>query len=225
MISEINYKSEYSRDAGDWLEIHNYGSSAVHIENLDCYRCYCTHSSLYDSLRYIHSPANGYLVFYNHSHQIQRRACRRHQHFGSSTFCIKQDRRKIMSASAAAGTTVTSVYYMDTLAWPRAAKYMHHTKSMIVLEMLLLKRWCTLVWLLIGSSRRLIEFVSIRLFFQRSTIIRILYKMQGEIELFNTTSSSINLTGCAPRQSDRYHHQYLVFPIRYVHSLPPMDVS
>lgn len=200
LISEINYKSEYSRDAGDWLEIHNYGSTAVDLSNW----------TVIDGS----SPvvpftipsgttlaANGYLVFYSDITKFSTEHAGVTNIMGPLPFSLSKI-GETLALRNASGTTITSVYYMDTLAWPRAAKGYGTTLEYDSPSNAAYQNdgahWFD--GCIGGSPGAAYSNCSYQIIFTEINYNSDSLQDQGEyIELYNTTGSSINLTGYALR--------------------------
>lgn len=202
LISEINYKSEYSRDAGDWLEIHNYGSSAVDISNWTVIDA-TVPTVPFTIPSGTSIAANGYLVFYNDLTKFNAEHAGVTNILGPLPFALSKT-GETLALRNAAGTTVTSVYYMDTLAWPRAAKGYGTTLEYDSPSNATYQNdgahWFD--GCIGGSPGAAYSNCSYQIIFSEINYNSDSLQDQGEyIELFNTTSSSINLTGYALRDS------------------------
>lgn len=118
IFSEINYKSLVTADAGDWVEIHNIGSSSVDISNWKFRDGDDLHTYTVPAGTLI--AADEYLVLYSDSIKFSNRFPYVNNIIGPFTFGLSSDGDAIRLFDAS-GILYQSLIYDDTIPWPLGA--------------------------------------------------------------------------------------------------------
>jgi hypothetical protein len=117
-ISEINYNSPITADAGDWLELHNYGTAAIDIsgwvlkDEID-YNMYSFPANTI-------LEANGYLVIYNDSVKFSNIHPFVNNKTGPFSFNLSNGGGQIRLYDLK-GNNYLSMTYNDSVPWPMQA--------------------------------------------------------------------------------------------------------
>lgn len=116
--SEINYNSHPTKASGNWIELHNYGSSAANIggfrlqeEGFTTFFSIPANTSI---------PANGYLVLSDNITQFKGVFPNVTNVIGSTGIALGNngDTIRLLDAS---GATVLRIGFLDALPWPQCA--------------------------------------------------------------------------------------------------------
>lgn len=201
-ISEINYKSDATRDAGDWIELHNFGSTTLDISGYSFVDATAT------SVAYVFPSgttiaANGYLVVYQNLAKFNAEFPTVTNRTGPFTFGLSKIGETFYIKNALSNTILT-VTYADSLAWPRGAAGNGRT-----LELRNVSSNADLsnpdAWFdgcMGGSPGRAYTTCNDNIVFSEINYNSMDGYNHGEyVELYNRTASAINLTGYGFRDS------------------------
>jgi len=118
-ISEINYKSDPTRDAGDWIELHNFGSNAIDLSNYQI-----IDSDPLSTAFVIPSGTNlaagAYLVVYANITKFIAEYPTVSNRIGPFTFGLSKTGDNILLKNPS-GIPVLTVAYTDSLGWTKGA--------------------------------------------------------------------------------------------------------
>lgn len=114
-FSELNYHSDSTRNSGDWLELHNYGNSALHLSGWRFSDS--THEYVFPSG--VMLPSDAYLVLVSDTARFKA------QHPDVSTYLpigfSFSNTSEALSLFDQNGNQRASMRYEDTRPWPMAA--------------------------------------------------------------------------------------------------------
>ena len=119
-ISEINYHSDPTRDTKDWIELHNYGTTAMNLSGLKIYKPATGESYTMPTGTII--SANGYMVFcedtlvfkYKYPNTILNKR-------GNLNFGFNDYGEEIQIQNSQGGIILDFKYSSDSTIWPGCA--------------------------------------------------------------------------------------------------------
>ena len=117
-VSEFNYNSNKDFDAGDWIELHNYGTTSLDISGWKIKDSQDNHTFVFPTGTKI--PANGYLVIVEDSTKFKSVFPNVNNRIGLLGFNISNAGDQIRIYDYA-GALYLSFYYQDLAPWPLEA--------------------------------------------------------------------------------------------------------
>lgn len=128
-FSELNYNSDSTRSAGDWIELHNKTASAVNISGWQL-------QDAHIGLRYTIPanttiPANGYLVLANNMAKFNQQFPSVSNVAGPLPFEFSNS-GEVVSLFTHIGSTAVEVTYSDATGWPCTADGHGRTMELVV---------------------------------------------------------------------------------------------
>jgi hypothetical protein len=126
-ISELNYNSDSTRNAGNWIEFHNYGNASLNVSGW-----HFTDSTLFNDYIFPANtiiPPNGYLVLADDTALFHA------QHpqvtvLGPTGFGFS-NASEALTVFDENGTPVISMHYYDSIPWPIAADGFGRTLELV----------------------------------------------------------------------------------------------
>lgn len=114
-VSEINYRSSLFKNSGDWVELHNYGSTSMDLSLWKIRDSKTYHSFLIPQGTVV--PASGYLVLYSDATLFQQRHPTIGNAIGPIGFDWSNEGEKIELITPT-GATYLSFSYSNQMPWP-----------------------------------------------------------------------------------------------------------
>ncbi len=114
-VSELNYNSDSAFDAGDWIELHNYGTTALDISGWKLSDSKDNHSFVFPTGTKI--AANGYLVLVEDSNKFKSFFPTVNNRIGQTGFNFSNGGDQIRIFNHA-NTLYLSFMYQDLAPWP-----------------------------------------------------------------------------------------------------------
>ncbi len=114
-VSELNYNSDSAYNAGDWIELHNYGSTSINISGWKLSDSKDDHMFVFPTGTVI--PANGYLVLIEDSVKFKSQYPNVNNRIGPIGFNFSNSGDQIRLFNYL-NTLYLSFYYQDLSPWP-----------------------------------------------------------------------------------------------------------
>lgn len=118
-FSEINYKSHSSRDAGDWVELYNFGTTDIDLSNYQFIDADPL-STAYIIPSGTTLGAGNYIVLYSNITKFISEFPTVSNKIGPFTFGLNKTGDNILLKTPA-GIPIATVSYTDSLGWPKGA--------------------------------------------------------------------------------------------------------
>ncbi len=205
-ISEVNFHSDNSRDAGDWIELHNYGNASI---DLSGYRF--TDSTIFNNYIFTSGttlPAGGYLVLVEDLDKFESEFPSVNAlpiNFGFS------NSNEPLTIFDATNTPILTMHYQDSLPWQIAADGFGRTLELVsdASDPALPSSW--FAGCLGGSPGGPYVPCNDAIVYDEINYKSLTTANTGDwVELYNTTSQPINLTGWYMQDSD--DSNFFAFP-------------
>ncbi len=128
-ITEINYRSANKPNPGDWIELHNYGATAVNIGGYTIVDSGLT-SNAFTIPPNTTIQAGGYLVFVKDQPNFTSIHPTVSNYVGEFTFALSKD-GEIITLRNTANAIVAQAEYLTTNSWPKGANGEGRTLDLI----------------------------------------------------------------------------------------------
>jgi Lamin Tail Domain/Secretion system C-terminal sorting domain len=127
-FSEINYKSDSTRDCGDWVELHNYGATVINLSNWELIDT-GFNSTAYQIPSGTNLAAGAYLVIYRQLAKFNLYYPSVANKIGPFSYKINSTDRILLKN--ASGATILTAQCNNSKGWPKGAHGEGRTMELI----------------------------------------------------------------------------------------------